>query len=60
MCSCSHTPLIHILDDDSVLNLYRPFLLGEGQGDFARLMGGSYAHTFVENGETSYSAQHPT
>ena len=35
---------IHILDDDSLLHviyLYRPFLLGEDEGDNARLAGGS-------------------
>ena len=40
-----HTPSIHILDDDSLLNvfyLYRPFLLGEDQGDNSRLIGGEW------------------
>ena len=35
---------IHILDDDSLLNvfhLYRPFLLGEDEDEYARLRGGS-------------------
>jgi hypothetical protein len=38
-----HTVSIHVLDDDSLLHifyLYRPFLLGEDQGDLARLWGG--------------------
>ena len=38
-----HTASIHILDDDSLLNvfyLYRPFLLGEDDEDSARLGGG--------------------
>ena len=38
-----HAALIHILDDDSLLNvfhLYRPFLLGEDQDDDTRLVGG--------------------
>jgi hypothetical protein len=43
MGNSPHTTSIHILDNDSLLhvfNLYRPFLLGEGQHDYARLMGG--------------------
>ena len=39
-----HTTSIHILDDDSLLNifyLYQPFLLGEDQDDTARLLGGN-------------------
>ena len=39
----SHTTSIHILDDDSLLNVfnfYRPFLLGEDEHDDARLTGG--------------------
>jgi hypothetical protein len=42
----ANSPLIasiHILDDDSLLNvfhLYRPFLLGEDQDEGARLEGG--------------------
>ena len=38
-----HTASIHILDDDSLLNvfyLYRPFLLGEDHDDNSRLIGG--------------------
>jgi hypothetical protein len=38
-----HTPSIDILDDDSLLNifyLYRPFLLGEDEGQESRLFGG--------------------
>jgi hypothetical protein len=37
------TASIHILDDDSLLNifcLYRPFFLGEDEKDFNRLLGG--------------------
>jgi hypothetical protein len=40
----SHIASIHVLDDDSLLNvfyLYRPFLLGKDEDDYARLMGGS-------------------
>jgi hypothetical protein len=43
MGNSPRTASIHILDDDSLLNvflLYRPFLLGEDQDDDARLMGG--------------------
>jgi hypothetical protein len=43
MGNSPRTALIHILDDDSLLNvfhLYRPFLLGEDQDDDARLVGG--------------------
>ena len=39
-----HISSIHIVDDDSLLNifyLYRPFLLGEDEDDEARLVGGS-------------------
>jgi len=39
-----HIASIHIVDDDSLLNifyLYRPFLLGEDEDDEARLVGGS-------------------
>jgi hypothetical protein len=39
-----HVVSIHIVDDDSLLNifyLYRPFLLGEDEDDEARLVGGS-------------------
>ena len=39
----SLTVSIHILDDDSLLNvfyLYRPFLLGEGEDETSRLIGG--------------------
>ena len=38
-----HTASIHILDDDSLLNvfyLYRPFLLGEDKDEYMRLVGG--------------------
>ncbi|KAF8493688.1 hypothetical protein F5888DRAFT_1891233 [Russula emetica] len=38
-----HVVSIHILDDDSLLNifyLYRPFFLGEDEGHFNRLTGG--------------------
>ena len=38
------TVSIHILDDDSLLNvfyLYRPFMLGEDEDEYARLGGGS-------------------
>ena len=38
-----HTISIHILDDDSLLNifyLYRPFFLGEGENDLRHLYGG--------------------
>ena len=38
-----HTAPVHILDDDSLLNifyLYRPFLLGENEDDDSRLGGG--------------------
>jgi hypothetical protein len=38
-----HTPSIHTLDDDSLLNvfyIYRPFLLGEDERDEARHLGG--------------------
>ena len=41
--SLAHIAPIHILDDDSLLNvfyLYRPFLLGEDKDDNARLAGG--------------------
>ena len=41
--SSPHTTSIHILDDDSLLNifyLYRPFLLGEGQDFNTRIDGG--------------------
>ena len=41
--SSLHTTLIHILDNDSLLNifrLYRPFLLGEGQHVNIRFQGG--------------------
>jgi hypothetical protein len=34
---------IHVLDDDSLLNVfyfYRPFLLGEDDDDYGRLIGG--------------------
>ncbi|KAF8482887.1 hypothetical protein DFH94DRAFT_691051 [Russula ochroleuca] len=43
MANSPYTPSIHILDDDSLLNvfyLYRPFLLGEDQDDDVRLFGG--------------------
>ena len=39
-----HTAPIHILDDDSLLHvfyLYRPFLLGEDEGESERLYGGT-------------------
>ena len=39
-----HTASIHILDDDSLLNvfyLYRPFLLGEDEDEDDRLIGGN-------------------
>ncbi|KAI0274439.1 hypothetical protein BGY98DRAFT_70201 [Russula aff. rugulosa BPL654] len=38
-----HIVSIHILDDDSLLNifyLYRPFILGEDEDDYYRLVGG--------------------
>ena len=38
------TASIHILDDDSLLNvfyLYRPFLLGEDDNEDDRLLGGA-------------------
>lgn len=41
--SLAHIAPIHILDDDSLLNifyLYRPLLLGEDKGDDTRLAGG--------------------
>ena len=40
----THTTSIHILDDDSLLNLfylYRPFLLGEDEDEDARVIGGN-------------------
>ena len=43
MGNSPHTTSIHILDDDSLLNifhLYRPFLLGEDEDDGARIVGG--------------------
>ena len=43
MGNSPHTAAIDILDDDSLLDifyLYRPFLLGEGDNDEARLFGG--------------------
>ena len=43
MSNSPDTALIHILDDDSLLNvfhLYRPFLLGEDEDDDNRLLGG--------------------
>jgi len=43
MGNSPRTPSIHILDDDSLLHvfyLYRPFLLGEDEGDVGRLFGG--------------------
>ena len=43
MGDSSHTTSIHILDDDSLLNVFyfcRPFLLGEDEHDDARLTGG--------------------
>ena len=43
MCSSPHSVSIHILDDDSLLNvfyLYRPFLLGEDDDNDAYLLGG--------------------
>jgi hypothetical protein len=46
MGNSPHAASIHILDDDSLLNvfnLYRPFLLGEDQDDGARLPGGERA-----------------
>jgi hypothetical protein len=39
-----HVVSIHVLDDDSLLNiflLYRPIFLGEDEKDFSRLLGGS-------------------
>ena len=44
MGNSPHTASIHILDDDSLLNvfyLYRPFLLGEDEAEFDRLVGGN-------------------
>ena len=41
--SSPHAASIHILDDDSLLNvfyLYRPFILGEGEDEDSRLVGG--------------------
>jgi hypothetical protein len=46
MGNSSHIASIHVLDDDSLLNvfyLYRPFLLGEDEDDNARLFGGTGA-----------------
>ena len=43
MGNSPHIASIHILDDDSLLNiflLYRPFFLGEGENDYQRLYGG--------------------
>ena len=43
MGNSPHTASIHILDDDSLLNIfcfYRPFFLGEDEKDFNRLLGG--------------------
>ena len=43
MCNSPHIISIHILDDNSLLNVfnfYRPFLLGEDENDNFRLMGG--------------------
>lgn len=43
MCNSPSTTSIHILDDDSLLHifyLYQPFLLGEDEGDTARVYGG--------------------
>jgi hypothetical protein len=68
------TASIHILDDDSLLNvfyLYRPFLLGEddddeddrlfgGEGDGTADGGGINLPMFAKDGETSYLGQHPT
>ena len=44
MGNSSLTASIHILDDDSLLNvfhLYRPFILGENEGENDRLIGGT-------------------
>ena len=44
MRNSPHTASIHILDDDSLLNvfhLYRPFLLGEDEDEDDRLIGGN-------------------
>ena len=44
MDNSPHTVSIHILDDNSLLNvfyLYRPFFLGEDQDDEARVIGGA-------------------
>ena len=45
MSNSPHTVSIHILDNDSLLNIfhhYRPFLLGEDDGDSTRLSGGGH------------------
>ena len=69
MGSRPRTASIHVPDDDSLLHtfyLYRPFLLGEDEDELsnARLWGGERGwvrgRTFVEDGETSFSVQHPT
>src|SRR6266436_3273948 len=73
MGNSPHTVSIHILDDDSLLNifcLYRPYFLGEETGEYERLYGGKQrwagdagglsSHTFVKDGETSYLDHHPT
>ena len=43
MCSSPSTASIHILDDDSLLNVYfyRPFLLGKDDNERNRLIGGT-------------------
>ena len=68
-----HVVSIHILDDDSLLNifyLYRPFFLGEyeegikrlhgGLGSGNEVAGGTASHMFAEDGETLYLVRHPT
>jgi hypothetical protein len=68
------TASIHILDDDSLLNvfrLYRPFLLGEDEDETDRLSSGGRGNgpadagginllTFAKDGESLYSGRHPT
>ena len=47
MGSSPHIVSIHILDDESLLNifyLYRPFFVGEGGNDYQRLYGGHLWH----------------
>jgi hypothetical protein len=74
-CNSPHTVSIHILDNDSLLNVFYLFRLGEGDnnnvlddtdhitreaGDGAEDAGGINPRMFARDGETSYSGRHPT